>query len=426
MPGLHWDIILGMDWLESFDHTKIDWSSRSMYATLGNVTYKLTHDIPPIKLHMSSKQAMKEVRRNKKAFLCIVDATHVIPSEGQDVEISRLQKQFPNVFRKDLFDSVPSREFKHTISLEPGSKPVGRPAYRFSPQERKTLEETLRDLLTKGLIRPSKSPYGAPVLFAPKPDGSLRFCVDYRLLNKQTIKDRFPLPRIDALLDAMQGATCFSTLDLLSGYWQVEIEAGDMYKTGFNTPYGHYEWIALPMGLCNAPATFMRIMNTIFADVIEKYVVVYLDDIMVFSKTPEEHAMHLEEVLRRLDENKFIIKESKCKFYKEEVEFLGFLVNSQGLRPSPKKIECIRSWRSPTNIAGVRSFLGLASFYRRFIKGFSLIALPLTELTKKDVPFHWGDAEQHAFDLLKAALVLDHLLILPDPTKPYVVTTDAS
>jgi hypothetical protein len=233
------------------------------------------------------------------------------------------------------------------------------------------LKKQLEELLEQGFIRPSVSPYGAPILFVRKKDGSLRMCVDYRALNKITIKNKYPLPRIDELLDRLHGAKFFSKLDLMSGYHQVRIKDQDVFKTAFRTRYGHYEFRVLPFGLTNAPATFMRLMNDIFRPLLDKYVIIYLDDILIYSKTKEEHESHLKTVLDILRRHQLYAKLSKCDLFKTSVEFLGHVLSSDGIRPDPRKVDAVSSWPKPTSITELRSFLGLANFYRKFMKDYA-------------------------------------------------------
>ena len=314
----------------------------------------------------------------------------------------------------------------HKIDLQPGSQPQHRSPYRMSPKEMEELKKQIYRFLELGHIRPSISPDGAPVLFAPKKDGGLRFCIDYRALNKNTIKNRYPLQKIDELLDQLVGAKIFTKIDLRSGYHQIRVVPEDIHKTAFRTRYGHYEFTVVPFGLCNAPATFMRLMNSILYPYLDKFVIVFLDDILIYSKNLKEHEEHLKLVLKQLRKHQLYAKVSKCEFFKRQLEYLGHEVSSEGIKVSPAKIEAIKSWPIPRTVRQVRSFVGLANFYRKFIKGFSEIAKPLTELTKKDVPFNWKDEQNEAMKRLKRALCTTPVLLLPDLTKPFVVHADAS
>lgn len=338
-----------------------------------------------------------------------------------------LLDEYTDVFPQELPPGLPpSRGREHTIELEPDAKPPFRPIYRLSFKELQELDKQLQELLKSGYIRPSKSPYGAPILFVTKKDGSMRMCVDYRALNKVTIKNRYPLPRIDDLLDQVQGAKVFSKIDLRSGYYQVRIAAQDVEKTAFRTRYGHYEFLVMPFGLTNAPATFMALTNDVFREYLDRFVIVYLDDILVYSPDEATHAQHLRLVLQRLRDNKLYAKASKCEFYKASVEFLGHVVDADGMRPDPKKVAAVQEWPRPTTVSELRSFLGLASYYRRFVEGFSRLTAPLTELLRKNTPYVWGPRQEDAFVATKSALTSAPVLALPDPARPFTVNCDAS
>ena len=336
------------------------------------------------------------------------------------------------VANQDLFPSKlpglpPHRGVTHAVPLEAGHKPLSRPVYRLAPKELEECRTQVEDLLSQGLIRPSSSPFASPVLFVPKKEGTLRMVIDYRPVNKITIQDKYPIPRIDELLDSLQGAQYFSSLDLLSGYHQVRLNESDIPKTAFRTPMGLYEFLVLPFGLTNAPATFQRLMNTIFHDFIrEGFVVVYLDDLLVFSKTEEEHIVHLQRVFDRLREHKLYAKLTKCSFFKEELQYLGHIVGRGGLKVDPKKISVVHDWPVPVNVHDVRRFLGLANYFRKFIQGYSRLASPLTELTGSNTPWTWTGQQQAAFEGIKHALTRAPVLALPDPSKPYKVICDAS
>ncbi|KAD6796191.1 hypothetical protein E3N88_07087 [Mikania micrantha] len=251
------------------------------------------------------------------------------------------------------------------------------------------LSNQLQDLLDKGFIRPSFSPWGAPILFIKKKDGSFGMCIDYKELNKLTIKNRYPLPRIDDLFDQVQGAQYFSKIDLRSGYHHLRIQEEDIPKMAFRTRYGHYEFIVMPFGLTNAPALFMDLMNRVCKPNLDKFVIVFIDDILICSKSEKEHKQHLKTILELLKNEQLYAKFSKCEFWLSEVQFLGHVINSNGIHVDPAKIKAIKNWNVPTTPTEIRSFLGLAGYYRRFISNFSKIALSLTKLTQKSEPFVW-------------------------------------
>ncbi|KAD5961707.1 hypothetical protein E3N88_13180 [Mikania micrantha] len=288
------------------------------------------------------------------------------------------------------------------------------------------LSGQLQELLDKGFIRPSFSPWGAPILFVKKKDGSFRMCIDYRELNKLTIKNRYPLPRIDDLFDQLQGATYFSKIDLISGYHQLRVHDDDVPKTAFRTRYGHYEFLVMPFGLTNAPAVFMDLMNRVCRPYLDKFVIVFIDDILIYSRNQQEHAQHLKLILELLAREKLYAKFSKCEFWLREVQFLGHVVNQNGIQVDPSKIQTVKQWETPRTPTEIRQLLGLAGYYRRFIKNFSKIALPLTTLTQKNQPFIWDSQQEEAFQLLKHKLCNAPILTLPEGTDNFTVYCDAS
>jgi hypothetical protein len=270
----------------------------------------------------------------------------------------------------------------HKIEIEPGSKPPFRAAFRMNVKELEVLKQQIQELLDKGWIRESHSMYGAPVLLVRKPSGDYRMVIDYRSLNSQTIRDRYPLPRIDDLLDQLGGSAVYSKLDLASGYHQVAMHPDDIHKTAFNCRYGLYEWTVMPMGLTNAPSGFMRLMTKVFRPYLDKFLVVYLDDLLVFSSSIEEHVEHLRQVLTVLREQTLYAKPSKCEFGVEQLSFLGHIVSKDGIAVDPSKVQSVVDWPVPKDLHQLRSFLGMANFFRRFIRRFSHTALPLTNLLK--------------------------------------------
>ncbi|KAL4366658.1 hypothetical protein GQ457_05G024200 [Hibiscus cannabinus] len=264
----------------------------------------------------------------------------------------------------------------------------------MSPVELKELKKQLQEIQDKGFIRPSLSPWGAPVLFVKKKDGTMRLCIDYRQLNKLTIKNWYPLPRIEDLFDQLKNAIVFSKIDLRSEYYQMRVKEEDVPKTTFRTRYGNYEFLVMPFGLTNAPAAFMDLMNWVFKPYLDKFVVVFIDGILVYSRNKEEHVEHLRIVLQTLRDRQLFAKFSKCEFWLSEVSFLGHVITEEGIKVDPKKIQSILYWRPLKNVGEVRSFLGLAGYYRRFVKGFSSIAASLTRLPRKDTPFVWSEIQQ--------------------------------
>ncbi|GJS15728.1 reverse transcriptase domain-containing protein [Tanacetum coccineum] len=288
------------------------------------------------------------------------------------------------------------------------------------------MSEQLQELQDKGFIRPSHLPWRALVLFVKNKDGSFCMCIDYRKLNKLTIKNRYPLPRIDDLFDQLQGARYFSKIDLRSGYHQLRVHDDDISKTAFRTRYGHFEFTVMPFGLTNAPAIFMNLMNRVCKPYLDKFIIVFINDILIYSKTKEDHENHLRLMLDLLRKEKLYAKFSKCEFWLQEVHFLGHVVNHDGIHVDPSKIEAVKSWKAPTTPSEVRSFLGLAGYYRRFIENFSKIAKPLTSLTQKNQKYEWGEKQEKAFQTLKDNLCNAPILSLPDGVEDFVVYCDAS
>ncbi|GAQ92139.1 putative retrotransposon protein [Klebsormidium nitens] len=288
-------------------------------------------------------------------------------------------------FPQDLPGTLPpDRGMLFHIETLPGASPVNRPIYRLSPSELEELRRTLDDLLAKGFIRPSNSPWGAPVLFAPKKDRGLRFCIDYRRLNKQTVKNAYPLPRADDLIDQLHGAKFFSKIDMRSGYWQIPIHPDDVTKTAFRTRYGHFEWLVLPFGLTNAPAAFVDLMHTVFPDLLDQGVVIFLDDILIYSDSAEEHERLLREVFTRLRTHALYAKESKCELWRTEVTFLGHVINVEGVSMEACKVAAITAWPQPQDPGDIRSFLGkgASTLYRTPSQGArtTSLNLPLTNM----------------------------------------------
>jgi hypothetical protein len=345
-------------------------------------------------------------------------SNHSIPEEFSE---------FADVFSKTLADRLPEHtQYDHSMPIEPGEHPPFGPIYSLSATELKALDEYLQENLAKGFIRPSSSPAGAPILFVKKSDGSLRLCVDYRGLNKVTIKNRYPLPLIQENLDRLQAAKYFSKIDLRGAYNLIRIAAGEEWKTAFRTRYGLFEYLVMPFGLTNAPASFQQLMNEVLREFLDISVIVYLDDILIYSKTREEHVRHITQVLERLRKHRLWAKAEKCRFFQNSVDFLGYIVSQDGVSMDPTKVNAIIEWQPPKSVKDIQVFLGFANFYRRFIKGYSKITEPLTRLLRKDTKFEWSDKAQKAFDTLKTAFTTAPILTHFDPRRPIILETDAS
>ncbi|XP_073152871.1 uncharacterized protein [Henckelia pumila] len=320
-----------------------------------------------------------------------------------DVDVVR---DFEDVFSEDVVGIPPDREVEFSIDLISGIVPISKAPYRLAPTEMKELKEQIQEFLDKGFIRPSFSLWGAPVLFVKKKDESLRLCIDYLGLNDVTLKNKYPLPRIEDLFDQLQGASVFSKIYLRSGYHHLKVKESDVFKTAFRTRYDHYEFLVIPFGILNAPAVFMDLMNRMFQPYLDQFVIVFIDDILIYSKDREEHTQHLRTILGVLRERKLYAKFDKCEFWLERVPFLGHIISKDGVEVDPSKVQAVKEWK--------------------FIKGFSSIAVPLIVLTKKNSKFIWKPECQESFDVLKEALMIAPVLAMPSREGDFVVYTDAS
>ncbi|GJR13039.1 putative reverse transcriptase domain-containing protein [Tanacetum coccineum] len=371
-------------------------------------------------------------RRANRAYGDVMTRDHmtqILRQQEQEKELYRKQakeaqaRAYLASLKADTADQRANVAYQNTESIYGA---LARAPYRLAPSEMKELSEQLQELSDKGFIRPSSSPWGAPVLFVKKKDGSFRMCIDYRELNKLTVKNRYPLPRIDDLFDQLQGSSVYSKIDLRSGYHQLRVREQDIPKTAFRTRYGHYEFQVMPFGLTNAPAVFMDLMNRVCKPYLDKFVIVFIDDILIYSKNKKDHEEHLKAILELLKKEELYAKFSKCEFWIPKVQFLGHVIDCQGIHVDPAKIESIKDWASPKTPMEIRQFLGLAGYYRRFIEGFSKIAKPMTKLTQKKVTFEWGDKQEAAFQTLKTKLCSAPILALPQGAENFIVYCDAS
>ena len=346
-------------------------------------------------------------------------------NQRQHQALAHLLEQNKDLFAKSMAELQQTNKGEHIIITE-NVHPIKRNAYRSAPKENEFIKSEIDEMLKQGLIQPSTSPWSFPVVVVKKKNGKYRFCVNYKPLNDVTKKDNYPLPRIDEILDGLKDAQWFTTLDLASGYWQIKVRQEDQEKTAFISKFGTFEFKVMPFGLCNAPATFQRTMDYVLGDTKGKFVMVYLDDVIIYSKTFEEHLVHLEEVLNRIRDANLRLKAEKCFFTANELQFLGHVVGKDRVKPDPEKVDKIANYPYPTNLRDLRGALGLFSYYRRFIKDFSQIADPLYQLLKKDTPYLWTEQQQKAFDVLRKKLTEAPVVRYPDEDKPFFLYTDAS
>ncbi|XP_069498702.1 uncharacterized protein, partial [Ambystoma mexicanum] len=390
-------IILGIPWLEKHN-PQIDWRAKTVQFPECSTT---CYPRPDVSLAtISSEEILK------------------LPPEYQE---------FQDVFQKDQANTLPPhRSYDCQIDLIPGTTPPCSRIYALTEPENLHLRQYLDQYLANGFIRPSKSPASSALFFVPKKEGDLRTCIDYRALNQITVKNRYPLPLIPELLDQVKDACIYTKLDLRGAYHLVRIKEGDEWKTAFRTKYGLFEYQVMPFGLCNAPAAFQYFMNDVLRELIDVCVVVYIDDILVYSSSEEEHQRHVKKVLERLRQHSLFAKLEKCVFNATEVEFLGFILSPNGVHMDSKKVDAIIKWPSPTSVKGVQSMLGFGNFYRRFIPEFSRIVQPITALLKKNKRFEWSSEAEQAFQDLKAKFISAPVLKHPRPELPYIMETDAS
>lgn len=451
------DVILGNDWL-TLTNPLINWREKTVTINQHGQTIVLRPNTNSSSF-ISAKEATRAIHNGALGYLALIHevdtsfldplmTTHAQenttsnqptpkpdpyatqdPSHKAQLEaiVTTLKEKFRDVMPNELPDGLPpSREVDHAIDLIPGAVPPKQRYYRLSIEEEREVDKQIDEGLRKGWITPSKSSFGSPVLVVKKKDGSMRVCIDYRLTNRLTVPNVVSLSHISDLIDQTYGAKYFTKLDLRSGYYQVRIRAGDEYKTAFRTRTGHYEYLVMPFGLTNAPATFQTMMNDTLRDYLNKFVVVHIDDILIYSKTLEDHVRHVEAVLTKLREEKLYVKETKCEWFRTEVTFLGHRLSADGTRMEDDKIKAILDWPSLTSTKEILSFLGLVGFYRQYIRHFAHITSPLTDLLKKDATFVWGLEQQQAFDTLKTAITTAPILQVPNPNLPFVLTTDAS
>lgn len=423
-----YDLVLGVQWLRQVSPVWFDFDKREVQIKWKGKMVQLKQNLtPPKEVRVQLEDDGRWLKKEESYFLVQltnVDANTEQKSGEIPTEVQGLIQEFEQIF--DTPKGLPPlRAQDHFIPIIEGSKPVNANPYRCPYLQKTEIERLVREMLEHGIIQHSSSPYASPVLLVRKKDNTWRFCVDYRALNAITIKNRFPIPIIEELLDELHGSKYFTKLDLRSGYHQIRVQDKDVHKTAFKTHFGHYEFLVMPFGLTNAPATFQCVMNEVFSKHLRQFVLVFFDDILVYSPDMKSHMEHLRKVFEILKQNHLFVKKSKCAFAQEQVEYLGHIISGQGVAADTQKVEAMRSWPVPQNIKSLRGFLGLTGYYRRFVRGYGMLSKPLTDLLKKGA-FQWNEEADRAFNHLKQIMSETPVLRMPDFTKTFVVETDAS
>lgn len=445
--------ILGIPWL-SHHNPSIDWSCRRLSFS-SNLCTTQCLAAPPVVEAIPQKHTQSAIQwanalgveecfaEGDELFLvattpqAIVDIAEgsislsevaVNENPSTDKTIPFKYRDLEEVFSEKEADTLPPHRqgVDHSIPLEPGSKPPFGPIYSLSQDGLGVLSDYLKKNLANGFIQPSSSPAAAPILFVKKKDGSLRLCVDYRGLNKITAPCRYPLPLINEMMDRLASARVFTKLDIRNAYHRIRIAPGEEWKTSFCCRYGQFEYRVLPFGLTGAVGTFQSFMNDVLREYLDQFVVVYLDDILIYSESQEEHDQHVRKVLQRLHEAGLFAKADKCEFDVTEIDFLGFHIDTSGISMDPQKVRCILEWPTPTSVHDVQVFLGFANFYHRFIHQYSKLVTPITNLLKKDAKFDWTSTQEKAFNTLKQCFTTAPILQHFNPSQPIIVETDAS
>ncbi|GAU18789.1 hypothetical protein TSUD_80780 [Trifolium subterraneum] len=434
------DVVLGMEWLRNLGPISADFSVPSISFTHGKNRVTLQGDPQCLPQQSSYHQICHLLHTDSIASIHllsytptpqtapspIVSSQPTIDSISQTLplDLYQLLTQYPSVFDTP-HGLPPQRQHDHAIPILPNTPPVNVKPYRYPHSQKEAMSTIIHEMLQQGLIVPSNSPYSSPVLLVRKKDGTWRFCVDYRALNAVTIRDRFPIPTIDELLDELGSASVFSKIDLRSGYHQIRLIPEDTHKTAFRTFDGHYEFLVMPFGLTNVPSTFQSAMNDLFRPYLRRFVLVFFDDILVYSRCYADHLLHLSQVLDLLASNHFVAKLSKCVFAVPKVDYLGHAISAGGVTPDSTKIQAMLDWPRPRSLTSLRGFLGLTGFYRRFVRHYATLAAPLTDLLSS-TKFTWGTEAEEAFTNLKEKMTSTPVLILPDFSKTFIVETDAS
>ncbi|KAJ4733316.1 polyprotein [Rhynchospora pubera] len=424
-----YDLILGIDWLTELGPMMVDWGQGQIKFKRGNkeVQLQVNEEVAEVRMCVGNLNPEEEIKKGNEviiAHLFKVQATNSNCVVSPHLQLDSVLNAYTDVFQEPS-TLPPKRTVDHQIPLVPGTQPLTQRPYRYSYFQKIEIEKIIEELLRNKFIQPSSSPFASPILLVKKKDDTWRLCVDYRRLNAYTIKDKYPIPIIEDLLDGLNGAKYFSKIDLRSGYHQIRMKEEDVHKTAFRTHEGHYEYTVMPFGLSNAPATFQKLMNQVFKPYLRKFVLVFFDDILIYSTDEESHKMHLSKVLDLLKKNQLFAKKAKCEFDMMELEYLGHIISHKGIATDPSKIEAMVNWPIPKSVKELRGFLGLTGYYRRFIKDYGTISKPLTDQLKKNA-FHWNELAQEAFCKLKEVMTCAPVLAMPDFKKSFVMETDAS
>ncbi|XP_058726191.1 uncharacterized protein LOC131597514 [Vicia villosa] len=434
------DVVLGMEWLRTLGPLITDFSIPKISFTFNNNEITISGDPKPIPSHSSYNQFCQLLHSDSIASLHLLiyqptpenflspdppnfHSLDTLPS-SLPKPISNLLKSFSSIFQKPQ-GLPPPRPHDHRIPILPNTTPVNVKPYRYPHSQKDAMTSIIQEMLQDGIIKPSNSPYSSPVLLVRKKDGTWRFCVDYRALNAVTVRDRFPIPTIDELFDELGSATIFSKIDLRSGYHQIRVSPEDRHKTAFRTFDGHYEFLVMPFGLTNAPSSFQSAMNDLLRPYLRRFVLVFFDDILIYSSCLSDHVSHLKLILELLFSNQFYAKLSKCVFVVPKIDYLGHFISSEGVTPDPTKIQAVVDWPTPRSLTSLRGFLGLTEFYRRFVRHYASLAAPLTDLLSS-TKLHWSTEAESAFTTLKQKMTETPVLCLPDFSKLFVLETDAS
>ncbi|KAH9780314.1 hypothetical protein KPL71_008031 [Citrus sinensis] len=423
LPLAGLDMLLGIQWLEMLGSVVCNWKHLTMDFNWENQARRLQGIQRAIQV-TSIETVAKEHRQGQMVFAVYVQNLEDSSWDSIQLNMQQLLNEFEDVFQEPS-KLPPLREIDHHIPLKEGTQPINVRSYRYAYFQKAEIEKQVQAMLNVGIIQPSTSPFSSPIFLVKKKDDTWRFCTDYRALNTATIKDRFPIPTVDDMLDELYGVTYFTKLDLQTGYHQVRVHAPDISKTAFRTHNGHFEYLVMPFGLCNAPSTFQAIMNSIFHPYLRQFILVFFYDILVYSPTWELHLTHVRKTLEILKKHSFFIKANKCDFGKHKLEYLGHILTNQGVKVDGKKIEAMVAWPQPTNTTELRGFLGLTGYYRKFVGNYGVLAHPLTNLLKKG-NFKWDEDAVSAFTMLKQAMTTTPTLAMPNFNEPFTIETNAS